>query len=428
VAPLLARETALSDASVPLRHNRDFQLLWVGEALSEFGSRISGVAIPLLVLATSHSPARLGLAGFVGLLPLLLFTLPAGALLDRLPRRRVMLLCQIGRALAVAGLATAIGTGRVWFSLILVVFFLDVTGSVFFTVAERSALPQLVPAPQMRSAVSQNQARQYGSGLIGRPLGGFFFSLSQTLPFLVDACSYLFSIASLLLIRRDFEAPRERSETLLLPEIRDGLVWLWRQPFLRTISLLVTASDINVNALYVIVIVLAKRHGASSTLVGVIVAFTGVGGLVGATIAPWTSRRLSARAAIGATLSVMTLLLPPLLVTKTPLVFGLIYGGMFVAYPTWSAIHWAYFATLVPDRLQGRVQSIATLLSLGPIPIAVLLTGVALQWLGATPTVLLLFAGMLLAALVALTSRHIRSAPPLSELTASNEEATAAAL
>ena len=135
-------------------------------------------------------------------------------------------------------------------------------------------------------------------------------------------------------------------------------------PFCGTISLLVTASDININALYIVVIVLAKRHGASSTLVGGIVAFIGVGGLIGATIAPWTSRRLSARVAIATTLSAMTLLLPLLLVTKTPILLGLIYGGMFVAYPTWSAIHWAYFAALVPDQLQGRVQSIATLLSL----------------------------------------------------------------
>lgn len=386
------------------------------------------MAIPLLVLATSHSPAKLGLTGFVGLLPLLLFTLPAGALLDRLPRRRVMLVSQIGRAVAVAVLAAAIGAGHVWFPLILIVFFLDVTGSIFFTVAERSALPQLVPASQMRSAVSQNQAREYGSGLIGRPLGGLFFSLAQALPFLIDACSYLFSIASLILIRRNFETPRERSPAPLLPEIRDGLVWLWRQPFLRTISLLVTASDINVNALYIVVIVLAKRHGASSTLVGGIVAFIGVGGLIGATIAPWTSRRLSARGAIATTLSTMTLLLPLLLVTKTPMLLGLIYGAMFVAYPTWSAIHWAYFAALVPDHLQGRVQSIATLLSLGPIPIAVLLIGASLQWLGSTPTILLLFGGMLLASLVALTSNNIRNAPPLSQLSGSAEETVVATL
>ena len=419
-------ETTLSGEAVPLRRNRDFQLLWIGEALSELGSRISGVAIPLLVLATSGSPARLGLTGFVGLLPLLLFTLPAGALLDRLPRKRVMLVCQVGRALAVAGLAAAVAAGRTWFPLVLAVFFLDVTGSVFFTVAERSALPRLVPATQLRSAVSQNQAREYGSGLLGRPLGGFFFSLAQALPFLVDTCSYLFSVASLLLIRRDFEGHRERSQTLLLPEIRAGLVWLWRQRFLRTISLLVTASDINVNALYVVVIVLAKRHDASSTLIGGIVAFIGVGGLIGSAVAPWTSRRLSARAAIAGTLCTMTLLLPLLLATTTPIVLGLIYGAMFVAYPTWSAIHWAYFAALVPDRLQGRIQSIATLLSLGPIPIAVLLVGVALQWLGSTPTILLLFAVMLFASLVALTSRHIRDVPPLSELGSRPEETVVA--
>ena len=413
---LQARETTLNQNAVALRRNRDFQLLWIGEALSELGSRISGVAIPLLVLATSHSPAKLGVTGFVGLLPLLVFTLPAGALLDRWNRRRVMVVCQAGRALAVTSLAATIAAGRVWFPLILVVFFLDVTGSIFYSVAERSALPHLVPHEQMRSAVAQNQAREYGSGLIGRPLGGLLFSVGHTFPFLADALSYLFSITSLLLIRRRFEGPREKKQTLLVSEIRDGLRWLWRQRFLRTISLLVTASDLNVNALYVVVIVMAKRDGASPTLIGAILAFIGVGGLIGATIAPWTSRRVSTRVAIGTTLSTMTLLLPLLLITRTPLLLGVIYGAMFVAYPTWSAVHWAYFAALVPDRLQGRIQSIATLLSLGPIPIGVLLVGVTLQWLGSTPTVLLLFAGMLLASVIALTSKEIRTAPRLSEI------------
>jgi MFS family permease len=202
---LQARETTLNQNAVALRRNRDFQLLWIGEALSELGSRISGVAIPLLVLATSHSPAKLGVTGFVGLLPLLVFTLPAGALLDRWNRRRMMVVCQAGRALAVTSLAATIAAGRVWFPLILVVFFLDVTGSIFYSVAERSALPHLVPHEQMRSAVAQNQAREYGSGLIGRPLGGLLFSVGHTVPFLADALSYLFSITSLLLIRRRFE-------------------------------------------------------------------------------------------------------------------------------------------------------------------------------------------------------------------------------
>jgi predicted MFS family arabinose efflux permease len=296
---------------------------------------------------------------------------------------------------------------------LLLVLFLDVTGSVFFRVAERSALPRLVPAEELRTAVAQNQAREYGCGLLGRPLGGLLFSAARALPFAFDALSYLFSIASLLLIRRDLGWPREREQAVLLREIGEGLRWLWRQRFLRTISLLVTASDVNVNALYVVVIVLAERHGASATVVGGVVACIGVGGVIGAAIAPWTSRRLSARAAIGTTLTTMTLLLPLLLVVHAPLALGLVYGAMFVAYPTWSAIHWAYFAVLVPGDLQGRVQSIATLLSLGPVPIAVLLAGASLEWLGATPTVLFLVGGMALASLVAVASPHLRGVPPL---------------
>ena len=406
------------DNTVPLQRNRDFQLLWLGESLSELGSRVAGISIPLLVLASSHSPAKVGVTGFVGLLPLLLFTLPAGALLDRLNRKRVMLTCQVARAFAVLGLALAVSSGRAWFPLILAVFFLDVTGSIFFSVAERSALPQIVPVDQLRSAVSQNQAREYGAGLIGRPLGGFLFSVGRSVPFFVDACSYLFSIASLTLIRRDLQGVREpQRRRRLRTDVREGVRWLWRHRFLRTISLLVTASDLTVNALYIVVIVIAKTEGASSTMIGVIVAFIGVGGIIGAALAPWTSRRASARAAIGTTLVAMTLLLPILLLVRhTPLALGLVYGAMFVAYPTWSAIHWAYFAALVPDHLQGRVQSIATLLSLGPIPFGVLLVGFGLEWLGSVATVWSIFVLMLLASIIALASKEIRAVPPLDEL------------
>jgi len=172
-----------------------------------------------------------------------------------------------------------------------------------------------------------------------------------------------------------------------------------------------------VNALYIVVIVIAKNEGASSTLIGVIVAFIGVGGIIGAALAPWTSRHASARVAIGATLSTMTLLLPVLLlVAQTPIALGIVYGAMFIAYPTWSAVHWAYFAALVPDRLQSRVQSIATLLSLGPVPFGVLLAGVGLQWIGSTETVWTIFGLMLLASFIALRSKEIRNVPPLDTL------------
>jgi MFS family permease len=412
-----APKDALIERTVSLRRNRDFQLLWIGESLSELGSRIAGISIPLLVLTSSHSPAKVGLTGFVGLLRLL-FTLPAGALLDRWNRKRVMLVCQVARALAVLSLAVAVSGGRILFPLILAVFFLDVTGAIFFSVAERSALPQIVPADQMRSAVSQNQAREYGTGLIGRPLGGFLFSISHSVPFFADACTYLFSIASLTLIRRDFQGIRALEQPRhLRADIREGLRWLWRQRFLRTISLLVTASDLNVNALYIVVIVIAKNEGESSTLIGVMVAFIGVGGIIGAVLAPWTSRHVTARAAIGTTLSAMTLLLPILLIVRhTPIALGLVYGAMFVAYPTWSALHWAYFAALVPDQLQGRVQSIATLLSLGPVPFGVLLVGFSLQWIGSAATVWSIFGLMLLASFIALRSKEIRDVPQLHEL------------
>lgn len=407
----------------PLRRNRDFQLLWIGQALSSFGSRVSGISVPLLVLEGSGSAADVGLVSFIGLLPILLFTLPAGALLDRSNRRLIMLTCQIGRGVAVTSLAVCVALGHIWLAQVAAVLFIDITGLVFFSVGERAALPRVVPAEHRRAAVSQNMARDYGALLLGRPVGGFLFSVGRAVPFVVDAASYLCSVVTLLLIRTTFEGARKTQRYRLRIEIAEGLRWLWHQPFLRTISLIVAASDLTVNAVNVVVIVLAHKHGASSTMIGVMIALSGLGGILGAAIAPRLSAHLTIRSAIALTLGAMVALLPLLLIVHAPLTLGVIYGAMFLAYPTWSAIHWAYFAALVPDHLQGRVQSIATLLSLGPVPFGVLVVGLMLQFAGAGVAVGMLAAIVAATLVFALLSRSVRDAPPLN----SQQPATSAA-
>ncbi len=187
-------------------------------------------------------------------------------------------------------------------------------------------------------------------------------------------------------------------------------------------TLLASASDLTVNALYLVVIVVAKEQGASDALVGAMLAFLGVGGTIGAVIAPWTTRRLPPQAGIYATLWVMAALLPLLAIVHGAIPLGLVYGAMFVAYPTWSSVLGAYRAAMVPDRLQARVQSASTLVTLGPVPLASLAVGFALEAAGSTPTILALFALMVAVAVVATTSPAIRNVPPLAEAAASSRE------
>lgn len=389
---------------------RDFRILWAGQVVSSLGTRISGVAFPLLTLRLTHSATKAGAVGFAGTLPLLLLTLHAGAYVDRHDRRRLMLACEVARAVALASVAAGVVGHFVSFWQIVVVSVVDGAGFTLFEIAQRAALRQLVPPAELPQAAALNQGREYAALLVGLPLGGVLYGLARSIPFLVDGVSYVASAVSLLLIRRPMNEVREQGERM---EIREGLRWLWGQPFLRASSLVVMASDLTVNALFLVVVVLAKREGASAQLIGAILVFNGVGGLLGAFIAPHAIRRLPPQAGIYTTLVVMTALLPVMVVVRQPIALGALYGAMFVAYPTWGATVSAYRAALVPDRLQGRVQSVATLMSLGAVPVALLVVGAALQHLGGTPTLLALFALMVVATTYALASPAMRDVEPL---------------
>jgi predicted MFS family arabinose efflux permease len=143
--------------------------------------------------------------------------------------------------------------------------------------------------------------------------------------------------------------------------------------------------------------------------------FLGLGGVIGTLIAPRLLRALPLKAGIYGTLITMTVLLPVIAAVHDPLVLGLVYGAMFIPYPTWGAGLSAYRAARIPDELQGRAQSVFTLLSLGCVPFGMLATGASLQHFGGRTTALALFAVMVTATVYALASAQIRHGPRLAD-------------
>src|SRR3984957_15241596 len=235
-----------SGQPVPLRRNRDFQLLWGGQAISLLGSQTSKIAYPLLVLAMTGSPAKAGIAGFAAMLGYLLFPLPAGALADRYDRKRIMIGCDVIRLLAVGSIAVAGWAAHITYVQVLVAGFAEGTASVFFGVAQRAALPMLVHPSQRSVAVSQNEARQNAAQLAGPALGGGLFGLSEAAPFAADALSYLASLVTLPFIKAPMQAPSAgaRPARRLRAELGEGLAFTWRQPFLRYSSFF--AASVNI--------------------------------------------------------------------------------------------------------------------------------------------------------------------------------------
>lgn len=379
--------------------------------LSDLGTRISGIAFPLLVLALTGSPAKAGVVEFFATLPLFVLTLPAGAFADRWNRKRTMIVCDSVRCLAYATLVAAIAARQVWFTHLCVVALVDGIGYVFVSVSERSALRHVVPDEQLPDALARNQAREYASLLAGTPLGGVLYAAGRAVPFLVDAVSYFVSVISLLFIRAQLQGERTVAPQRLATEIREGVGWFWRQPFIRTTSLLVTGSDFTLNALFLVVIVIARERGASPALIGAMFAFLGVGGILGAAVAPRLSRALPMRVVVVATMWTVAALVPFIALVPGSVTPGLFYGAMFLLHPTWNAVVGAYRLRVTPHELLGRVASVTMLLSLGSVPFAGLLAGVFLSTIGSTATVFVFFGVMLVVATCAFASRAVRQVP-----------------
>ncbi len=395
-----------------LRRNRNFLLLWSGQVVSDLGTRVTSVAFPLLVIAMTHSAAEAGLAGFCATLPYALFYLPAGALLDQCDRRRVMLVCEVGRFLSIGSVAVAAWLGWLTYPHVLAAAFTSGSCFVFFSVAEKSIVPALVPSTQLTTALARQEARSRAAVLAGPPLGGVLYGVSSAVPFLFDALSYVASFGTTCFIRADLRARRERPAGNLVREIGDGVRWLLREPFIRASVVLVGMINIVTQALMLSLIVLTGRLGASSTVTGLVLGCYGVGGLAGALSAPRLHRRLSPTAvAIGAPW-VWAGLLVPLALTRSAAALCVPTAMIAFLGPVWNVVVVGYQYRVIPDHLLSRIKSVVLLVSWGTIPLGSLLAGLLLDHAGPETTLLTLAAFMTVIAVVATLSPGIRRVAP----------------
>jgi MFS family permease len=404
-----------SPAEAPLRRNRDFVLLQAGQLLSTLGNQTSFIAYPLLVLAVTGSPAKAGLVGFAGILPYPLFVLPAGLIADRLDRKRVMIVSDVVRALALSGLVAAIAAGDPPFALIFAVAFVDGTMFAFFNIAEVGALRAVVPKEQLPRAAAAEQARLSTVILAGPPLGGFLFGLGRSLPFLADAISYLFSLVSVIAMRTPFQEEVSAPDGRLRAQLIEGFKWLWQQPFLRGCAVLFAFTNFAGNALYLLLVVAASRQGLSSTAIGTLIAIYGGLSLIGSLISPRVQKLMSMRAILVVTL---WLAIGTGLYVIEPNVWLLIAGVVPLALlnPSLNAVVIGYRVATTPDRLQGRVNSVARLLAQVGAPLGPLVAGLLLDAYSPRLTCLLITAWFAAIALWATLSPSIRGAPKLTEL------------
>lgn len=402
---------------VPLRRNRDFVLLQFGQGLSTLGSTSTYVAYPLLVLGLTHSPAKAGAVGFANVLPYALFALLAGVVADRVDRKRLMIAMDLVRAAAMASIVAALAAGVLTFWQVAAIAFVEGSAFVFFNIAEVGALRSVVTAVQLPDAAAAEQARFAIVTLVGPSLGGALFGLGRAVPFLVDAVSYIFSFVSLAAIRTPFQEERVADTTRIRTQIAEGFRFLWRQPFLRTCAIIFAGSNFTFQGIFLVFVVVAKRHGLSSFGIGACIGLFGACALVGSVAAPLVNRLLSMRAIVVANLWVAVSIVAFVI---WPDVYVLLVANLPTAFlvPALNSVVIGYRTAVTPDRLIGRVSSVARNLALLGQPLGPLVAGLLLG--SQSPRVTMLVFTIVCAALAlwATFSPSIRKAPSLRELAA----------
>jgi predicted MFS family arabinose efflux permease len=266
---------------------------------------------------------------------------------------------------------------------------------------------------QLEPALAQNEARVRGAGLLGQPLGGALFGLGRAVPFAADAASYAASLVTLAAIRRPLVAETVGERRHPWSEMVEGLRWLWSQPFLRSTTLIVAASNGLFQAVTLSVIVVAEAHGASPGVIGLILAGWGVGGLAGAAAAGWLGRRLPAAAVVIGANWVWAGLLPVIALAPRPIAIGTAGAGMAFVGPAWNVVLGSIEMRLTPPALLGRVQAVQMTAAFGAIPLGSLIGGFLLDRLGSEEAVWVLAACMLAIAVVATLTPSVRR-PPVS--------------
>ena len=401
----------------PLWRNRDFLLLWSGQAVSSAGGAASDLALPLLILALTRSPAQAGFAGALRSLAYVALGLPAGALVDRWNRKWTMILCDTLRALALGSIPLALALGRLTMAQLYLVALVEGTLYVFFTLAESAALPGVVAKAQLPAATAQNEVTGGAVTLIGPSLGGALYGVARALPFLADAVSYAASVLSLCWMRLpSLRQDRPDQTSRLRVEIREGLGWLWREPVVRALTLLHSALILSYEGMMLIVLVIAERRHTPPAAIGLMFGISGIGAILGAVLGAQAHKRLRLGQIMVGAFWLFALLWPLYAIAPSALALGAILGAFWVVDEIYDVSQVSYRLALIPDALRGRVNSAFRIVGYGCGALSMAVTGLLLQRFGVLATLAVFEAPLIALALAATLNRAMRTARPIAEL------------
>jgi MFS family permease len=395
-------------------------LLWSGETVSELGSQVSLLAIPLLAVNTLHATTfEMGLLTAASTAAFLIVGLPAGVWVDRVRRRRLMIAADLGRLLALGSIPIAFAVGGLTLAQLFVVTLASGILTVFFDVAYQSYLPALVG----REHLVEGNAKLAGSAQVAAVAGpsvagGLVQAIGSSTAVAVDSASFLVSAIAVGGIRTPEPRPTvpETGHPKLLQGIGEGLSFVFSNALLRAIAATTATANLFSGIAAAVEIVFLVRHvHASPGVIGLLFALGGIGGVSGAFAAGPIARRFGgARATIiGIAGSVGALLIPLTMPGAGLLYFG--FGLLMVSFSAtvYNVNQVSFRQRLCPDRLLGRMNATMRFVVWGVLPIGALLGGILGAALGVRTTLWIgafgqAFAGLWL---VASPMRRLRDFP-----------------
>lgn len=398
----------------------EFLKLWSAQGISQLGTQVTLLALPLAaILVLDASATEVALLGAVEVLPFLLFTLPAGVWVDRLPRRPILVVADLGRAVALASIPLAYALDALTLPHLYVVAFATGVLAVFFDVSYLAYLPSLVERDQLGAANSNLEATRSAAQVAGPGVAGVLVEvITAPVAILVDGISYLFSALFVWRIDRpDRREQRVSPRGSLLAQLKEGLSFVLRHPYLRALTLSTGGWNLFANIGFGIFLVYFVRTlELSAAVVGVLIAVGSSGSIVGALAAA----RIAERFGLGRTMvwpaivASAAFFLVPLAPRESPELYvlaGLLLGSFLGM--VFNVTQLTFRQSITPEHLQGRMNAVVRFMYWGPQPVGLALGGVLAAVIGLRPTLFVSAAGATLVFLPLLAHpiRKLRELP-----------------
>lgn len=382
-------------AVLPARLGRDFRLLLSASWTTNLGDGIALAAGPLLIASQTHDPRIVALAPIMQQLPWLLFGLLVGAQADRTNRRRLMALANFARAAVLFVLVVAIATGTVNIAVVLAALFLHGVAETYVDTTGSTLPPMLVDREDLGIANARLNAGYITlNQLVGPPIGAGLFALGVVFPFAAELVLVVFGGLLIMRIVLPEHGQPRAERTHIRRDIAEGWRWLWHNPAVRTLALIILVFNVTWGAAWSVLVLYATQHlGMSAVGFGLLGTAAAVGGLLSTAAYDWLERRYTLATLMRVCLSLEMLVHLGLALTSVAWV-ALVIMVVFGAYAfVWATVSRTVRQRAVPNELMGRLSSVYMVGVYAGLVVGSALGGVIAQRWGITAPFWFAFAG-----------------------------------